>query len=57
MDRSVRALERDALLYRIRFADVRRAPVGRFRYYGIYYVIREKEVWVLAIFHGLRHPR
>ena len=57
VDRSVRALARDALLYRIRFADVRRAPVHRFRYYGIYYVTRAEEVWVLAIFHGRRHPR
>jgi hypothetical protein len=26
VDRSIRTLERDALLYRTRFADVRRAP-------------------------------
>ena len=57
VDRAVRSLARDALLYRIRFADVRRAPLRRFRYYGIYYVIRAEEVWVLAIFHGHRHPR
>lgn len=57
IDRAVRALGRDALLYRIRFADVRRAPLSRFKYYGIYYVIRSEEVWVLAIFHGRRHPR
>ena len=57
VDRAVRALARDASLHRIRFADVRRAPMRRFKYYGIYYVIREKEVWVLAIFHGRRHPR
>jgi hypothetical protein len=36
VDRAGRALAHDALLYRIRFADVRRAPVHRFRYYGIY---------------------
>ena len=57
VDQAVRALAHDALLYRIRFADVRRSPVHRFRYYGVYYVIRENEVWVLAIFHGRRHPR
>jgi len=42
---------------RIRFADVRRAPVARFKFYGIYYTVRENEVWILAIFHGRRHPR
>lgn len=57
VDQAVRALARDALLYRIRFAEVRRAPFDRFRYYGVYYVIRENEVGVLAIFHGRRHPR
>ena len=31
IDHAVCALARDALLYRIRFADVRRAPVRRFK--------------------------
>jgi hypothetical protein len=31
IDRAVCALARDALLHRIRFADVRRAPVRRFK--------------------------
>jgi plasmid stabilization system protein ParE len=41
----------------MRFADVRRAAVPRFRFYGIYYMVRDNEVWILAIFHGRRHPR
>jgi plasmid stabilization system protein ParE len=36
---------------------VRRAAVARFKFYGIYYTVRENEVWILAIFHGRRHPR
>ena len=56
-DRAVEALSESALLHRIRFADVRRAPIHRFKFYGVYYIEREQEVWILAIFHGRRHPR
>jgi hypothetical protein len=35
---------------------MRRAPVARFRFYGLYYLIREKEVWVIAVHHARRHP-
>jgi plasmid stabilization system protein ParE len=57
VDRAVRTLSESALHYRIRFADVRRTPIQRFKFYGIYYVTRDEEVWILAIFHGRRHPR
>ena len=57
VDRAVRALSESPLHHGIRFADVRRAPIHRFKFYGIYYMIREEEVWILAIFHGRRHPR
>lgn len=57
VDRAIRALGESALHHRIRFADVRRAAVTRFRFYGIYYTVREDEVWILAILHGRRHPR
>ena len=56
-DRAVEALSESALLHRIRFADVRRAPIHRFKFYGVYYIVREQGVWILAIFHGRRHPR
>jgi plasmid stabilization system protein ParE len=54
---AVDALAQDALIHRVRFADVRRAPVRRFKFYGVYYLIRDREVWVIAIQHGRRHPR
>jgi toxin ParE1/3/4 len=57
LDAAVKALARDALIHRVRFADVRRAHVPRFKFYGIYYLVRELEVWVIAIHHGRRHPR
>ena len=57
IDRAARALGESALHHRIRFADVRRRPIHRFKFYGIYYIVRNEEVWILAIFHGRRHPR
>ena len=57
VDRAVRALGETALLHRVRFADVRRAPVHRFKFYGVYYIVHEQEVRILAIFNGRRHPR
>ena len=55
--RAVRTLADAALHHRIRFADVRRAPLNRFKFYGVHYIVRDDEVWILAIFHGRRHPR
>jgi hypothetical protein len=40
VDRAVRALTDSALHHRIRFADVRRAWIHRFKFYGIYYIVR-----------------
>ena len=57
VDAAVQRLTRDALIHRVRFADVRRAPIRRFKFYGIYYLVCEQEVWVIAIEHGRRHPR
>ena len=39
---------RNPEIYSIRFADVRRAPVHRFKFYGLFYLIRNTEVWMPA---------
>lgn len=57
VDGAVRTVADAALHHRIRFADVRRAPLHRFKFYGIYYIVLGDEIWILAIFHGRRHPR
>ncbi|MEI6395410.1 MAG: type II toxin-antitoxin system RelE/ParE family toxin [Verrucomicrobiota bacterium] len=46
-------LARDAQLYAVRFADVRRLNLDRFPY-GIFYVIRPPEIWLLAVLHASR---
>ena len=48
-----RNLPRNALLYAIRFADVRRINLDRFPY-GLFYVIRDAEIWLLAVLHASR---
>ena len=48
-----RHLARDAQLYAVRFADVRRVNLDRFPY-GLFYVIRAPEIWLLAVLHASR---
>ena len=48
-----RHLVRDAQLYSVRFADVRRLNLDRFPY-GIFYAIRAPEIWLLAVLHASR---
>jgi plasmid stabilization system protein ParE len=55
VEAAVLSLAEHALHHRIRFHDVRRAPLSRFAFYGIYYVAREAEVTVIAVFDDRRH--
>ena len=50
-------LATNALLYSIRFDDVRCIRLRRFRPYGVFYVISGSEVRLLAIHHGARDER
>ena len=42
-------------IHSVRFADVRRAPLHKFKFYGVFYLIHGQEVWVIAV-HCRRHP-
>jgi hypothetical protein len=53
----ISSLSEKALLYSVRFGDVRCARLRRFSKYGVYDVIRGDEVRLLAIHHGARDPR
>lgn len=48
-----RRLAGNPLLYAVRFADVRRVNLDRFPY-GLFYVTRAAEIWLLAVLHGSR---
>ena len=56
-EETILSLRTDALHHRIRFRDVRRAPLRRFASLGIYYVVRGANVIVIAVFHDARDPR
>ncbi len=56
VDVAERSLENQPLIYGARFDDVRCVRLKQFNAYGIYYVIRQNEVWIIAIFHGSRDP-
>ena len=46
-------LSRGAQLYAVRFFEVRRLNLDRFPY-GLFYVIRASEIWLLAVLHASR---
>jgi toxin ParE1/3/4 len=48
-----RHLVRGAQLYAVRFAEVRRVNLARFPY-GIFYVIRAQDIWILGVLHASR---
>ena len=48
-----RHLARNAQLYALRFADTRRLNLDLFPY-GLFYVIRDTEIWLLAVLHASR---
>lgn len=51
--RAYERLRQGPLLYAIRFGNVRRLNLERFSY-GLFYVVRGNEIWVLAILHASR---
>jgi len=48
-----RQLVSDSQIYSVRFASVRRLNLDRFPY-GLFYVIRTPEIWLLAVLHASR---
>jgi plasmid stabilization system protein ParE len=56
VDAAVRSLEVQPQIYGVRFADVRCVRLKRFHAYGVYYLMRPAEVWIIAIFHASRDP-
>ncbi len=49
----LKRLPHDALLYAVRFSDIRRVNVPSFPY-GVFYLVTEQNVVVLGVLHGAR---
>ena len=56
-DAVISGLADNALLYSVRFADVRCVWLPRFKRYGVYYIVSGEQVILLAIHHGARERR
>ena len=50
-------LRQNAFFYAVQFEDVRCLRLRRFKGYGVYYLILENDVWVLAVLHGAREVK
>ena len=57
IDLVVQRIKGNPGIYGFGFEDVRRAPLPRFRFYSIYYVLRNQEAFVIAVHHSRRNPR
>jgi plasmid stabilization system protein ParE len=53
---AIATLTVNALIYAVRFDDVRCLRLRRFHPYGIFYTVRGRDIIVLAIHHGARDP-
>ena len=55
IDGTLSRLQENPLLYPVAHLDIRRAPLRRFPY-GVYYLLIEEEIHVIAVVHDARHP-
>jgi plasmid stabilization system protein ParE len=56
LEAAVAKIERHPVAYPVVFGTARRAPVRRFPY-SIIYTVADKEILILACFHGRRDPQ
>ncbi|MBU2053377.1 MAG: type II toxin-antitoxin system RelE/ParE family toxin [Proteobacteria bacterium] len=56
VDAALRSLQRNPLQYPVIHRESRRCLVRRFPY-GVYYVVEDKRIVVVAVFHAKRDPR
>ena len=56
VDAAIERLGTEAMMYAPVYHDARRIPVRRFPYM-IYYVVEERFIRVISVFHGRRDPR
>ncbi|MGE5610185.1 MAG: type II toxin-antitoxin system RelE/ParE family toxin [Bacillota bacterium] len=56
VEASLTAIQRSPYSYPLVYKDVRRSLIKRFPY-GIYYLVEETRIVVIAVFHAKRDPR
>ena len=56
IEEALEKISRDPEAYPVVHKDVRRTLIRRFPY-GIFYIVEEQNIAVLAVFHGRRDPK
>lgn len=56
VEEALEKISRDPEVYPVVHKDVRRTLIRRFPY-GIFYIVEEQNIAVLAVFHGRRDPK
>jgi plasmid stabilization system protein ParE len=57
LDAAVRLIAANPFRCGLRFGDVRRAPIRRFRFYGIYDFVTADEIVIISVFNDRQDPR
>ena len=56
VDRAIESVVQNPFRHAIRFGDVRRAPVRRFKFNGIYYFVLAEDVIIISVFNDRQDP-
>jgi len=56
VDEAIKVLPQNPFRHGLRFGDVRRAPVHRFKSYGIYYFVQHDQIVIISVFDDRRDP-
>ena len=57
VDAAVAVIVQNPIRHGLRFGDVRRAPIRRFKFYGVYYFVQREEIVIISIFNDRQDPR
>ena len=56
VDEAIAKIRDNPFRYSLRFGDVRRAPVRRFKFYGVYYFVEREDVVIISVFNDRQDP-
>lgn len=56
VEAAVAVIAQNPFRYGRRFADVHRAPVKRFKFYGVYHFVQKDEIVIISVFSDRRDP-
>ena len=51
----INSIQRNPLYYPVIYKDIRRALTRRFPY-QVFFIINDKKIVIIAVFHGMRNP-